>query len=193
MKFNESQLNLIKNTALFKDKRVVLQEVSSEFSEICEQLKNSYASQSYKISFSPLNTSSKITRGENLKGLPFLMLDFPQQFSKTEIFSFRLLFWWGNGFTLFLHLKNNQLDRIAKKVIEERKHLYNEGFLISTGGNEWEHDCLSKNYKNLEDFTVEKPLNFIKFAHSIPFNQSIDLKSTINKKSDFLLTFLTKI
>ncbi len=193
MEFNKNQLKLIKTTTFFEDKRILLQDVSSEFSEICEQLKNSYANHSFKISFLPSITSSKITRGENLKGLPFLMLDFPKQFSKTEIFSFRLLFWWGNGFTLFLHLKNNQLDRIAKKVIEERKHFYNEGFLISTGGNEWEHDCLSKNYKHLEDFTVEKPLNFIKFAYSIPFNQSSDLISTIAKKSDFLLAFLSKI
>ena len=38
----------------------------------------------------------QIVRGENYKGFPFISLDMPQRFSKTEMFTYRTVFWWGH-------------------------------------------------------------------------------------------------
>jgi hypothetical protein len=46
--------------------------------------------------------SGKISRGENLGGLPYRVLDYPRLFQKPEYFTFRTLFWWGHSFTCSL-------------------------------------------------------------------------------------------
>lgn len=190
---NKKQLRLIKNTSFFEEKRAVIEEIEIIMALICEDLKELYANKAKKVSIAPEKIASKITRGENLKGLPYLILDFPQQFSKTEIFSFRLLFWWGNGFTLFLHLKNDQLEPIKELMLKEMETLTKEGFYISTSGNEWEHEYLAPNYRKIDDYKADEPLNFIKFAFPVDFNQSTDLKLIIKQKTAFLLALLSKI
>ena len=42
--------------------------------------------------------SGKISRGENYRGLPYLILDYPAYFSQKDIFAFRTMFWWGHFF-----------------------------------------------------------------------------------------------
>ena len=51
-----------------------------------------------------LASSPKISKGENYKGLPWLVLDYPRSFNKEEVFAIRTLFWWGNFFSVTLHL-----------------------------------------------------------------------------------------
>tara|TARA_R110002049_G_scaffold241231_1_gene415039 strand:+ start:2694 stop:3275 length:582 start_codon:yes stop_codon:yes gene_type:complete len=193
LNFNNKQLKLLQDTSFFEEKSALLKAVETQMSLICDDLKLDYSEKSKKISSAPKKATAKITRGENLKGLPYLILDFPQHFSKTEIFSFRLLFWWGNGFTLFLHLKNSQLEGLKNLIVREKETLNNEAFYVSTNGDEWEHDYLAANYIKMGNFKADEPHNFIKFAFPISFNQSSDLKQIIIQKTNFLLSFLAKL
>ncbi len=192
MNLSKQQLQLLNSTSFFEEKRAVLKAVEINLSIICDNLKQSYSEEAKTISFAPQKTASKITRGENLKGLPYLLLDFPQQFSKTEIFSFRLLFWWGKGFTLFLHLKNNQLSAIQQHLHQNRAALRDDNFYLSITGDEWEHDYTAKNYEKLSEFTPKESINFIKFAYPISFDQSADLKTIVLKKVTNLFALLAK-
>ena len=54
-----------------------------------------------------LKSSPKISRGENYKGLPWLVLDYPRYFNKADVFAIRTLFWWGNFFSITLHLSGS--------------------------------------------------------------------------------------
>ena len=192
MKFNKIQVKLIQNTDFFEEKRTVLKAIEAELAAICDEIKLIYSAKAGEIIIAPTQTAAKITRGENLKGLPYLILDFPQHFSKTEIFSFRLLFWWGNGFTLFLHLKNDQIELIKKLILNEKETLTKKGFYLSTSGDEWEHNYLADNYRKMSNYKADEPHNFIKFAFPISFNQSTDLKQIIKQKTNFLLSLLAQ-
>src|SRR5712671_4795594 len=46
----------------------------------------------------------KISKGENYKELPYLVLDYPRLFEQENIFAVRTMFWWGNFFSITLHL-----------------------------------------------------------------------------------------
>ena len=52
-----------------------------------------------------LRTPPKISKGENYKGLPWVVLDYPRLFGREDVFAIRTLFWWGNYFSVTLHLK----------------------------------------------------------------------------------------
>src|SRR6266511_3807431 len=43
---------------------------------------------------------AKISKGENYKGLPYLILDHPRYFGKDNVFAIRTLFWWGHFFSV---------------------------------------------------------------------------------------------
>ena len=51
----------------------------------------------------------RISRGEQYKGLPWVMLDYPRVFGKENVLAVRTMFWWGHYFTVTLHLKGEYL------------------------------------------------------------------------------------
>jgi hypothetical protein len=51
--------------------------------------------------------NGKISRGENYQLLPYIILDYPSYFSRNNIFAVRTMFWWGNFFSITLHLSGD--------------------------------------------------------------------------------------
>src|SRR5688500_20050079 len=61
--------------------------------------------------------SPKISKGENYMGLPYVMLDYPRCFGKSDTFAIRTMFWWGNFFSVTLHLKGRyKKDRKSTRL-----------------------------------------------------------------------------
>ena len=60
--------------------------------------------------------SPKISKGENYRGLPYVMLDYPRLFGREEVLAIRTFFWWGHGFSVTLHLKGGYRERISAGI-----------------------------------------------------------------------------
>jgi len=99
--------------------------------------------------------SPKISRGENYKGLPYVMLDYPRHFSKGEIFAFRTMFWWGNFLSFTWHLKGSYALAYRQVIISHHKQLANAGFHICVSEDEWQHDFETGNYFPTRDLSTE--------------------------------------
>ncbi len=82
----------------------------------------------------------QIARGENHKGFPFLSLDLPQKFSKTEFFSFRTLFWWGHYLGFSLILKGPDLPTQVNRLKERRQSPASADVYLSRHSDPWEWD-----------------------------------------------------
>ncbi len=175
MILSNKEENFIQHTDFFSLKISITNKIMQAFSEIETEMKSIYPILSQKVSFAPIKTSSKISKGENLKNLPFLMLDFPKQFEQTNIFSFRLLFWWGKGFTLFLHLKNDNLKGILKQI-STNQHLCRNNYRFAIDGDEWEHDLDTENYHKLDELKNLKKIPYIKIAIPLKFEKINDLE-----------------
>src|SRR3989337_3789488 len=70
-----------------------------------------------------INSSPKISKGENYKGLPYLVLDYPRYFNKEDAFAIRILFWWGNFFSGTLHLSGIYKKKYEEKIIRSFESL----------------------------------------------------------------------
>ena len=68
-------------------------------------------------------SSPKIARGENYLGLPWLMLDFPRSFNREDTFAIRTFFWWGNFFSVTLHLSGIHKNAYEGAVINNFEKL----------------------------------------------------------------------
>jgi hypothetical protein len=94
----------------------------------------------------------KISRGENYRGLPWLMLDHPRFFGSEkqsghqEIFAIRTMFWWANFFSSTVHLSGSFKERYAARILSHFKEIGENEFYVSAGSHQWHHHFEPDNY-----------------------------------------------
>lgn len=81
----------------------------------------------------------KISRGENYNGLPYVILDYPNHFTKEDIFAIRTMFLWGNDFSITLHLKGQYKLLFERVLFENTALLGQHGWYMQVSGDEWQH------------------------------------------------------
>jgi hypothetical protein len=126
--------------------------------------------------------SGKISKGENYRGLPYFVLDYPRLFKDTDIFTFRTMLRWGHEFSCTLHLSGNSLKYIDDEVFSKLKQLEDSYFCISS--SPWEYHYESDNYILVSKLTVEVMKNHIEQHHFVKISRCISLNSW-----DFFPTF----
>lgn len=133
-----------------------------------------------KVPFPPGTKLDKpqLARGENNKGFPFLSLDVPQMFTKTEMFTFRTLFWWGHYLGFSLILKGELLPRYTDKLIENMSDpAWSDVYLASTL-TAWEWSLTDSNFKRVSESSGEElkktiqSIDHIKVMRFFPMNDS---------------------
>src|SRR5437762_6528899 len=72
--------------------------------------------------------SPKISKGENYRGLPWFMLDYPRYFDKDNIFAIRAMFWWGNFFSTTLHLSGIYKEKYYRAIVDRYEDLCKNEF-----------------------------------------------------------------
>lgn len=98
--------------------------------------------------------SPKIARGENYRGLPFVMLDFPRLFSSQHVMAIRTHFWWGNYISVVLHLKGRYQGEHSGRVgnaFEKLQH----GYWIAVTDDEWEHAMVEPFWKPVHSMEAD--------------------------------------
>ena len=93
----------------------------------------------------------KISKGENYKGLPYVMLDYPRIFGREDVLAIRTMFWWGHAFSVTLHLKGKYKDLFLPVIRERAAELSAAGFEVGISDDEWEHAHTPETYRPLSD------------------------------------------
>ena len=91
-----------------------------------------------------ISSVPKISKGENYNGFPYVMMDYPANFGKENIFALRTMFWWGSFISITLHLKGKYKEMYAAKILE--KITAEPDLYLSTGNDEWQHNFEESNY-----------------------------------------------
>jgi hypothetical protein len=109
-------------------------------------------------------STHKITRGENYKGLPWVVLDYPRIFGKEDILAIRTLFWWGRHFSITLHLKGRYKELFLPVIQKNWKDLSSAGFHIGISDNEWQHEHTPENYQPMDGGVPSTGHDFLKLS-----------------------------
>jgi hypothetical protein len=122
-----------------------------------------------KIAFPPGTklTKTQLARGENNQGFPFISLDIPQMFSKSEMLTYRTLFWWGHYLGFSLILKGPQLPRYTKQLIANKNNLAGSNVYLATTTTPWEWSLDEQNFKKLDDLLDEEVQHLIETIEHI--------------------------
>ena len=108
----------------------------------------------------------QIVRGENHKGFPFISLDMPQMFSKSQMFTYRTLFWWGHDLIFSLILKQENQAPLIEKLIQLKEHPEWEDIQLAIAPTPWEWGKDMNNFIPLfrtSDIKIRDAINSVKY------------------------------
>jgi len=178
------EMSLLANTHFFEQKRMVLNLIVQWLGELESTYMQIAGDHTLVVPKEALQKRGKISRGENYRGLPYLILDHPAYFSKQGIFAFRTLIWWGNPISITFHISGEYLQKFKMKLVAglPKQNLTNLFICINT--NQFEHHFESNNYILLHDFiskngNLENLINergFLKILHKMPLTAIHELQ-----------------
>jgi hypothetical protein len=176
-----SEMELVTNASWILAKQKIIRKVFDMLGSLHVQLQHEVSQSGWPDEIKQNN--GKIFKGENYLNLPYVIMDYPARFSKTDVFAIRTMFWWGNYFSVTLHTSAKY-----KKALEENKDsalsfLKEKKFFVCINDEEWEHHFENTNYKpavNITDVELKDILsrNFFKTGKIIPltnWNNAPDL------------------
>ena len=149
IQFLPAEMELVSSPDIILTKNAILQKIKSFFEEIQMKQQDVLKKYSSQLPEEVLRISPKISRGENYKGLPWLVLDNPRHFQHNNIFAIRTMFWWGNFFSITLHVSGNNKNDLLKNLTQNASLLAKNDFYIYNGTKEWEHNIDPDSYKKL--------------------------------------------
>lgn len=188
IQLSEEELILVENAELILTKNAIIRKVYDLFGAMAAAMKIEL--QNNPLSPDLMETTPKISRGENFKGLPFVVLDYPRLFNRENVFAIRSLFWWGKYFSVTLHLKGAYKELFSDQLKKNDSLLSDNDFYISSSNDEWSHELGEENYISLNrnrdflrknDFSLQP---FLKLSAKIDlqnWNQSEELLMQIFK------------
>jgi hypothetical protein len=167
--FSAQELQLMYNKEWILTKRIVINKVNSLFGSMVPELQRVVAAQP-GVPSEALAANPKIHKGENYLGLPYLLLDYPAFFSKEGVFALRTFFWWGNFFSVTLHLSGHYKNMCGNNLCQNALQLQHQNYSLCINDNEWQHHFEADNYipaaqqslPRLHNIIGEKP--FVKIA-----------------------------
>ena len=181
------ELQLVNNTDWILTKRVIIDKTVQFFSELSGTMRNILEKEVTGLPKPVLLSEPKISRGENYRQLPYVMLDYPRCFAATNIFAVRTMFWWGNFFSITLQLsgKYQKLfeENIAKKIVTLEKGNYH----ICINEDQWQHHFEEDNYvlacsKTAEEMhAILQQQPFIKIARKFSLSQWNEMPALLER------------
>jgi hypothetical protein len=104
---SEKELELVCSTDWILTKHSVIEKVYRLFGSLALSMQG-FVEENKTILPAIVSASNpKISRGENYLKFPYVMLDYPRHFTKEDSLAIRTLFWWGNFFSINLHLSGS--------------------------------------------------------------------------------------
>lgn len=195
---SDKELELVCNTGWILTKHTIIQKVYDLYGEALPSLKNVLEEKRNILPPEVFNYSPKISRGENYKLLPWVMLDYPRCFGKDDVMAVRIFFWWGNFFSVNLQLSGIYKAK-ALPVLQQRYEWFkNEGYFICMEDDPWEHHFDETNFVSASKLSkqqyavlLEKP--FLKIAKKMPLKEWNKvpgfINSVFNEITDLLTTY----
>ncbi|MEC9019261.1 MAG: hypothetical protein VYE03_03805 [Nitrospinota bacterium] len=172
--WSEKELRLVNHVEVFQTKPTILKKVEQRLITLQKALEQEITRISLDLPDGLDLVKNQIARGENHKGFPYLSLDYPQNFSKIEMFTMRTLFWWGHYLGFSLILKGKKLSIYLEKLIENRhKEPYNNIY-VSLAPDPWEWEIIDENFllaSHLKTENLQKiiqPLGYLKLIRVFP-------------------------
>jgi hypothetical protein len=181
VQFSPNELNLALNAEWILTKNRVIGKVMSLFGEAANDYRKLTELLMGVLPEQFNSYSPKISRGEQYRQLPYVILDYPRIFSKDDIFAIRTFFWWGNFFSITLHLKGQYKNQFQERILKNIQFFSQNHYSIAVSEDEWRHDFEEGVFEGVSDSeTIFKERigqdKFIKLVRRWPIQQANQIR-----------------
>jgi hypothetical protein len=164
------ELELVTNAGWILTKNAIIEKVYALFGALSDEYRS--ISAQHPALIEAIGTRSpKISKGEQYEGLPWVMLDYPRNYTGDDAFGIRSFFWWGNYCSITLQLSGvyqQQFTPMLRQWITKSP----EDWYIGIGDDPWKHHFRKDNYLPLQEWSGDiDALPFIKIAKRIPLHR----------------------
>lgn len=175
IQLSDAEMELVCNAELILTKNRILQKAKTLLESLAEEMalfqQNRYPNNAL------FTIPPKVSKGENYKGLPYLILDYPRAFSPSGIFAVRSFFWWGHFFSSTLQVSGLYKPEFEQRIINAYEDLRAHGYFAGISEDPWQHHFSKNNYQSISELskeafaTVCRRQAHIKIAASWPLHQ----------------------
>jgi hypothetical protein len=162
LKLSPKELRLVRDAGFILTKNAILDKVKYLLQELSEKQVSYIRQEMDSFPLELFRHPPKISRGENYRGLPWLVLDYPRVFEnekhpsgKAGIVAIRTLFWWGRYCSVTLHLQGFYKKIYRRQVADAYPLLKQKNFFVCINSLQWEHHAGKDNYRSLKK--MDKP------------------------------------
>lgn len=173
---SEEELRLVMDPGVILTKNAIIGKVYFLFGELSDMMSRELILPAEVTAISP-----KISKGEFYQGLPYVMLDHPRYFTTEHVIAIRTFFWWGNFFSVTLHLKGKYQLMYSRSLANQFDKLAARQYAIAICESEWQHHTGTEDYRSLQGMGPEefegiiRKHPFVKLSRSFPLEQWDDM------------------
>jgi len=190
MQLTEKELLILQDTDFLLTKVILLEKIARLFEYTREELKQCVENSNFSFPDGTDLLKGKISKGENYKSLPYMVLDYPTLFSKNSTFAYRIMFWWGNFFSSTMHLEGIALNNYKNSIVNNLYMLLKDDVYICVGDTPWQYHYNEDNYlplsKTHKDFITN--CKFLKLSKKIELKKWNDVP---NFSANFFVLLLS--
>lgn len=193
-KFSEKEIRFLTDTDFLLTKQEINRKATALLSETEQNLKMVVRQSNFPFPDQAFLKAGKLSRGEQYRGLPYWILDYPRKFSKEATFSFRTMVWWGHEVSCFLHLGGRDLEKFKLKVLENFQGDPDQ--FVAINPSPWEYHFGPDNYRKASETSpklLESHISQHKY-HKMIYKLSLDRVHDLPEFSaDVFAKMLTKL
>ena len=167
---SEEELRLVSDPGIILTKNAIIRKVYLLFGDLSELMQRDLILPSEVASISP-----KISKGESYQGLPYVMLDYPRSFTVEHVLAIRTFFWWGNFFSVNLHIKGKYRDLYMRSLLRQFGFLAAGEYALAVGEDEWQHHTGSDDYRRLDSMSAAEFALIIQTHPFVKISKSFSL------------------
>jgi hypothetical protein len=172
MEISEKELLILHDTDFLLTKATVLEKINELLGQTRQELKESVENSNFSFPDRTDLLNGKISKGENYKNLPYMVLDYPALFTTKTVLAYRTMFWWGNFFSATFHLEGIALNYYRKTITINLDKLLQKDVYIGVGDTPWQYHYEDDNYSLLN----EAHSDFITNCKFLKLSKKIELK-----------------
>lgn len=169
---------MINSVDVFIHKPSIMKKAESYLATLNEAISAELTQTSHPLPPGTDTVKGQVVRGENHKGFPFLSLDMPQMFSKTEMFTYRTLFWWGHDLVFSLILKGDNLSLYLDRLTKCREDPDWSDIYLATTPTPWEWERTQNHFVHIPATTtprireIVESIQYIKLCRFYPLAEA---------------------
>ncbi len=188
---------LVNNSNWILTKRTIIEKAVLLLGELQGKIKPVILDYEKLLPQAIIHSEPKISKGESYRMLPYVLLDYPKYFDKENIFVVRTMFWWGNFFSITLHLSGQYKTAFAIALAKNVAALQLGNYYICVNDDQWQHHFEPDNYftaaektsEELKSIILQRP--FLKIARKFPLEQWDEMPIVLERSFIAMMELLT--